>query len=451
MRGDSRRQRRRVEPTLDAIRALKPEVTLVEYSVTGPKSQGLRVRVYPDRRKTWLFAFRRPVPLAEDDIKDVRGGKKFAKGAPTKMGLGSVKLEEDDKGLTIKEAQAKAKHHHSNLEDGTNPVEEERAASKRVTEGSVEALVKDFLASREVAKWRPSSRKEFGRLLRVEVVPVLGKRPPATITRSDVRDLVEKIADGRDGTKPAPVVANRTLRAIKMLWSWALDREKVDSSPAAGLKPPSEERPRDISYTDDELRRIMTAAQGDTDVHDLLSLLLLTGGRLREVMDATWPEIVWDHKERDGGKLVVLPAWRLPPERSKIGRKKPRARIVPLVESAASILKTRSKVRRIGTDRVFPKMTSRPTKKLTAMKGDSGVEFMPHGFRHTIRTRLLKLGVAPHLIEEVLGHTVGGMAGVYTASSSSEDMVPQVRRALEAWEAEVLAAMSEKKAEEAGA
>ncbi len=39
--------------------------------------------------------------------------------------------------------------------------------------------------------------------------------------------------------------------------------------------------------------------------------------------------------------------------------------------------------------------------------------FVPHNFRRTIANRLAELGVAPHVIEKMLGHKLGGIMAIY--------------------------------------
>jgi integrase len=53
-----------------------------------------------------------------------------------------------------------------------------------------------------------------------------------------------------------------------------------------------------------------------------------------------------------------------------------------------------------------------------------------HDFRRTISTRMNNnLGVAPHVVEAILGHVVKGVAGIYNRA----DYLNEQRRALERW------------------
>ena len=56
----------------------------------------------------------------------------------------------------------------------------------------------------------------------------------------------------------------------------------------------------------------------------------------------------------------------------------------------------------------------------------------PHDLRRTVATGLKRLGVAPHVVEEVLGHVSthrGGLVGVY----DRHDYAAEKRHALDRW------------------
>ena len=124
--------------------------------------------------------------------------------------------------------------------------------------------------------------------------------------------------------------------------------------------------------------------------------------------------------------------------------------MIPLVAPAVETLRRRRTASRVvdmyRARFVFPAVRgvghiTRRTKVLTRLKRVSGVEnFMPHGIRHTIRARLARLVVAPHISERVLGHTLRGMEGQYTGTRV--EFLPEMGSALDRW-AQELARVSE--------
>ena len=92
---------------------------------------------------------------------------------------------------------------------------------------------------------------------------------------------------------------------ISKIFSWALDEEIIDASPAVRIKRPAEEQERERSLTDEEIQTLWPAftALGYPYGH-ALKLLLVTGQRRGEVGGMKWSEIDGD-------------AWLLPGARAK--------------------------------------------------------------------------------------------------------------------------------------
>ena len=153
--------------------------------------------------------------------------------------------------------------------------------------------------------------------------------------------------------KATPSTANRALAVVSSVWNWAARREEVgaDSNPCLGIER-YPERAREQFLTSEELARLGSAlAEGETigllyDVDETkpkskhapkadkrrvkldpfavaaIRLLILTGARLREILDAQW-----QHVDIERG-VIFLPD-------SKTGKKP-----VYLSAAALSILST---------------------------------------------------------------------------------------------------------------
>jgi site-specific recombinase XerD len=116
------------------------------------------------------------------------------------------------------------------------------------------------------ADGRPRKRsREDERQINLYLLPAWRNHKVKDITRRDVRDLVEGIAERRlrkgtteDGLEKvgAPIMANRVLSLVKKMFNFALDREWIDANPAARLKTVSPETARD---------RVLSA-DGDSDL-----------------------------------------------------------------------------------------------------------------------------------------------------------------------------------------
>ena len=78
--------------------------------------------------------------------------------------------------------------------------------------------------------------------------------------------------------------------------------------------------------------------------------------------------------------------------------------------------------------------------RITAAEGKALAPWRLHDLRRTVRTRLGKLGVLPHIAELVLNHAghKSGIGGVY----DHHDYQTEIADALRKWEAHLLATVS---------
>ena len=205
---------------------------------------------------------------------------------------------------------------------GIDPREMRRRAQRdaeRAHRDTFAAVVEDFIE--KYAKPRNRRWAETERTFKVNVHPIWGKRPIASITRRDVFDLLEKIDKER-----GPYMSNRTLAAIRRLFAWAVERDVIDASPVANLKPVGKEVSRDRVLTDEELRAFWKATEADDyPWHPFLRTLLLTAQRRSEVAQMRWADV-----DLEGEK----PLWSIPREFTKMDR----AHDVPLAPEVAGIL-----------------------------------------------------------------------------------------------------------------
>ena len=74
------------------------------------------------------------------------------------------------------------------------------------------------------------------------------------ITRRDVIELLDGIVD-----RGSPVMANRTLTAIRRLFNWCKERDIVAVSPCENVKAPSAETSRSRALDDRELKLLWKA------------------------------------------------------------------------------------------------------------------------------------------------------------------------------------------------
>jgi integrase len=126
----------------------------------------------------------------------------------------------------------------------------------------------------EYAKKRNKSWRQADKLVRLYLLPAWGSFSANSLTRSDVRALMGKIA--------APVSANQTLAAASAIFTWATKQELLTVNPCRGV-----ERNATVSrervLSDGEVPLFWKAFE-NVGVHGhALRVLLLTGQRPGEV------------------------------------------------------------------------------------------------------------------------------------------------------------------------
>jgi integrase len=298
--------------------------------------------------------------------------------------------------------------------EGYDPAGEKIAKASLATD-IVEHVIDDFIR-RYVQHKRTAY--EIERILRLDVVPRWRGRRIGDITRRDVIALVDAIEE-----RGAPVMACRTLDAVKSMFGWCVSKDIVSISPCAGISA-GRSHQRDRVLSDAELRLVWNAAGVISPRYGaIFRLLILTGCRRGEIADLRWSEVDLDMR------LIKLPRERV---------KNDRPHEVYLTDMALAVLEPFLRVR--NSDRVFPSGSFGGAKALLDAATAAGNPGTPvpawrtHDLRRTVATGMARLGINLPVIERTLNHvsgSFGGIVGVYQHYSYADEK----RRALEAWAA----------------
>jgi integrase len=301
---------------------------------------------------------------------------------------------------------------------GRDPAAERKAAAAA---GKRDILTLGMLisqwASRHLVHRRGRYAIEATRALHLAFERYL-KAPATALSAKTVRAVIRAVAD--DGRR---AMARQTAAYGSACFSWAIHVDLLAENPFSGLRlepAPSRER----VLTDDELRSIWNATNGQGPYSAIVRLLMLTGQRREEVAGMRWGELDAD-----------LTTWTIPGTRTKNHRD----HIVPLSPHARAVLAAQPQ---LGDDRVFWSRNFAAAK--AALDTQSGVTgWRLHDLRRTVATGLQKLGVRLEVCEAVLNHVSGsraGIVGVYQRHSWSDEK----RAALMAWGERVAAIVEER-------
>lgn len=271
------------------------------------------------------------------------------------------------------------------------------------------------------------------------VKPKLGANELATLDRGTVRASLKEIGES------APTTANRALALLRHMMNYAVEEEFLRASPLAAVGAMFKETSRERVLTDAELKALWGALQAapasaDVDVSArmtvALKLILLTATRPSDVAGLQASEI--DAAAR---------SWTIPAERTKSGR----AHVVPLSPDAWDLLAeafgdkdaAKWKGAAFPNARHDAKAIERHSlsRAMARVRAEAKLEdqekpiprVTPHDLRRTAATYLAseRIGVAPHVVSAVLGHSLEGPAVTSVYNRHRYDR--EKRAALEAW------------------
>ena len=228
-------------------------------------------------------------------------------------------------------------------------------------------------------------RAAVERLIRKDVLPTWGHRQVSDISRRDVRDVVDAVAD-----RGSPITARRLHAHIHRLFAWALERDIVENNPAANMSKPGSETKRERVLSDGEIKAVWEAAiELGWPFGPAIQLLILTGARRSEIGDLRWSEIA-------DGQIRLSGARTKNGEPHTIAVSKPALDVIealPRVSGAELIFTTNGKTPISGWSRIKAGL-------------DASVEapapWTIHDLRRTVSTGMNELGVEPHIVEAVL-------------------------------------------------
>ena len=380
---------------------------------------GFGLRVAAGGRKSWFVMYR-------------VGGKKVRETLGTLPLIPKVEKARDLARDSLQQAQA-----------GLHPVEQRRAAKRVAAEkpDSFRAVAELYIERYASKNTKPATWRELRRQLELDVYPKWADRLICGITRHDVAELLDRIAD-----RGAPIQANRTLARLRTLFNWAVDREIIAVNPVTRMKRPAVEKERSRTLTDDEIRLFWSGCdQLGWPFGPMCKLLLLTAQRRTEVAGMRWSELNLNTRQ-----------WTIPRERAKNDRE----HAVHLTDLAVEVIEalprfangvgkgtqpdlvftTTGETHVSGYSKAKDRLDRHMVDIMRSDLVDAGKdaakaaigEWIFHDLRRTATTGMAKLNAAPHVVDRILNHvsgTIRGVAAVYNRHAYIEER----KAALDTW------------------
>lgn len=273
------------------------------------------------------------------------------------------------------------------------------------------------------AKKRERTKYDYERVLDKYFMPAFAKTRLVKITYEKTIEITDKLAD-------RPSEQAHTLAVARTFFKWcARPPRRFAPSPLDGLQLTiAKSRKRTLS--DEEIVKVWVAAQRQGYPHGtVIQLLMLTGQRRGE--------IAWLRRPWINGKDRTI---TLPDELTKNKRE----HTFPYGDMAAQIFEEVPRFN--STELLFPTRwgDDRPLSGWSKYKSemtDGAPGWTLHDIRRTFATRLAELRVAPHVVERLLNHKMGGItnktAGIVSAVAEVYNRaayLPEMRAAILLWE-----------------
>jgi len=297
--------------------------------------------------------------------------------------------------LTVEQARDLARQILAAVARGEDPAEERQENRSAPTFGE---LASRYLGQHATPKKKPSSTAADARMLRLYILPSLGRRKVTEVGLKDIANLHNAMRD-------KPVQANRTLALLSKMFSlaerWGL--RPANSNPCRGIERfPEKRRERFLSGA--EIARLGAVLdeveRQDPFVVLAIRLLLLTGARRDEVLTLRWSDVDFERS-----------ALRLPD--SKTG-----AKVIPLGPAALELLVTAPRLesnpyvipgRREGGRLVG---AHRPWVRIREKAGLGDVRL--HDLRHSFASVGAAAGLGLPVLGALLGHSHPATTARYT-------------------------------------
>ena len=333
-------------------------------AVSDQRVKGLQLERMPTGRAKWRLRFTAP-----------NGRSRVC------LTLGDASV------LNLSDARQLAEKYLRDIALGVNP-KNEREESKQVP--TFAQFIQDQYLP--YVKTYKRSWSTDDSLLRNHLLPRFGKSYLDEITRTDI----QKLHHDRQAAGAAPGSANRLLIMMRYVFNLALRWQTpgIRDNPCRGVPLLQENNHRERYLSPPEAQRLYQAlCQSDNPLLAyIVPMLILTGARKREVLDARWED--FDLSRR---------LWRIPI--SKSGK----ARHVPLSDGAMQILSTMPNLEDCPWAFANPK-TRKPFVSIfcawdTARKRAGLSDVRVHDLRHSFASLLVNAGRTLYEVQHILGHT----------------------------------------------
>ena len=368
-----------------------------DYFIWDDDLAGFGLRVLPSGRKGYMVQYRVG-----------RRSRRISLGASTV--------------LTCEQARTRAIAILAAARNGVDAAAKRDADRQAIT---VKELAERFDAEHVAVRVKESTAKGYRRLLKLTILPALGRHRVTEVTRADIAKL-------HHDQRHIPYEANRCLEVLSKMFSlaemWGLRPD--GSNPRKHIKKYAEVKrerflsPAELKRVGEVLREMESEGIELASAIAAIRLLLLTGCRLSEIMTLKWAHVD-----------VAAKALRLPD--SKTG-----AKVVHVGQPAIDVL---AKIARVEKN-LWVVVGAKPGARLTDLqpfwqrvRARAGLkDARIHDLRHTFASTAVMSGEGLPMIGKLLGHSQ-----VQTTARYAHLAADPIRNAADSVSGRIAASLSE--------
>lgn len=134
-----------------------------------------------------------------------------------------------------------------------------------------------------------STVKNYQAIFKAHIIPRLGSIPLGDLDRITIQRFYNTLYSPRDGSKGISAKTIRNVHGLlNKLLGQAVNDDLIRMNPCAGAVLPRKEKTVIKPLTDEQLKDLLEAADGDEDYGTLIKIIVLTGLRESEALGLTW-------------------------------------------------------------------------------------------------------------------------------------------------------------------
>lgn len=327
--------------------------------------------------------------------------------------------------LPVTAARAEAEKLRGEIAKGNDPLEAREAERKEASPATAlpnfADLCREYTEEAEGYK-RKKTLLNHKSILNSILLPHFGQCSPGDIRSDDLVRIHKSLST-------TPYVANRAMSLASAIFSWTLKKPErkekfgVAENPVRGVQRYHEDR-HEVWLSTEQLKNLQSAlnAYSGKEASDVIRLLILTGAREGEVLNAEWeqfdlPRGIWtkpshhtkqkkiEHVPLSEAALLVLrrmakhktgaflfPGRQQSQEKAKAARVTIRRPWVQVCKAAGLATEIRIQGKRLIQGKPRELLRYKPTVRI-------------HDLRHTYASHLVSKGQSLHIVGRLLGHT----------------------------------------------